>query len=64
MRNIDALPPEWRNLAHEFGYGVFYAWLNGWSLDRVRTKSRNGVFTIRAHGRVVNGHGSTRKGTK
>ena len=48
MAAIDAMPAQWRELVHEFGYiDVYRAWRRGWVPARVRAAARDGVFTLR-----------------
>jgi hypothetical protein len=48
MEAVDAMPPAWRELVHEFGYvDVYRAWRSGrWTPAEVRSSAFAGHFTL------------------
>ena len=47
MQAIDAMPPQYRRLVHEYGYVEIYrAWKRGWSPEKIRSRVVNGVFRL------------------
>lgn len=51
MAAVDQMPPEWRELVHEYGYvDVYRAWRRGIELSAVRSvaEQNNGFFRLQA----------------
>ena len=47
MRAVDALPPAYRALVHEFGYvDIYRAYLRRMTPEKIRAKVRDGVFVL------------------
>ena len=49
MSAVDAMPPEYRQLVHEFGYvNIYLAWRRAWSVKEIRERAKalGGRFSL------------------
>jgi hypothetical protein len=47
MNAVDAMPSDFRELVHQFGYvDVYRAWRRGWTPERIRACAINGFFRL------------------
>jgi len=49
MAAVDAMPPEYRALVHEFGYvDIYRAWRRAWTVPEIRERAKalDGRFTL------------------